>query len=323
MVGGLLGSRTTLGSTFLATCAFAFSVVAMGWRDLEAAGAEFADAVVAVVEVDAAARVLTDEEPVPGAVVDGLTRDPELEDDTALRTGLFGSAGEGRGEVVVDFDGGRVRFFPDLAAGTNLFVLFEENIDFVGDFGAGPAFGTAVFVFASALIGFASALTGFASALTGFASALTGFASALAGFASALAGLVGSSASFPVDFESSGFCGMTSACLMETISGLGGNPVPMGEKGGAVYPFRVSRSCFLRFASSSGCFLWAGSPGSPSFAVPKGPPNSFAPSEIETTGLIGLDGDVAFSPRIGLPFPWTATNDVLTLPRGLGPGLWS
>lgn len=293
LLAGLLGSLTTLVSTFLATGTFAFSVAVVGWRSLDAVGAEVAVDGVAVVEVGAAVRVLTDEEPAPCVAVGGLVRDPELEDDAILRTGLFGSAGEGRGEVVVDFDGGKVRFFPDLVTG-DTFVLFEVNIDFVGDFGAGAALVVAGFGFTSALITFASALAGF----------------------------VGSSAPFPVDIGSTGFCGITSTCLMEVISGLGGSPVPMEEKDGAVYPFRVSRSCFLRFASSSGCFLWVCSPSSFSVEVSKGPPNNFAPSEIETTGLIGLDGDDTFcSPRIGLPFPWTATKDVLTLPRGLGPGL--
>lgn len=285
IVGGLLGSRTTLVSVFLAVGTFVFSIAVVVWRGLDTVGTE-----VAIVEVGADVRVLADEEPVPCAAADGLALEPEPEDDAALRTGLFGSAGEGRGEVVVDFDGGRVRFFPDLVVGA---ALFEVNIDFVGDFGAGAALGTTGFGF-----GF-----GF-----GFGSALTGFA--------------GSSTSFSVGIESSGFSGITSTCLAEASSKLGGKAVPIGrEKDGAVYPFRVSRSCFLRFASSSGCF-WAVSPGSFSLALSKGPPKSLPPSETETTGLIGLDGD-GFSPRIGLLFAWTATKDVLTLPSGLGPGLCS
>lgn len=166
IVGGLLGSRTTLVSAFLAAGTFAFSIAAVVWRGLDAVGTE-----VAVVEVGAVVRVLTDEEPVPCAAADGLALDPEPDDDAALRTGLFGSAGEGRGEVVADFDGGRVRFFPDLVVGAT---LFEVNIDFVGDFGAGAVLGTTGFGF------------GF-----GFGSALTGFA--------------GSSTSFPMGIESSGF----------------------------------------------------------------------------------------------------------------------
>lgn len=156
MVGGLLGSRTTLVSTFLAAGTFAFSTAAVGWRGL---GAEMA-----VVEVGAAVRVLADEGPVTCAVVDGLARDPELE-DAALRTGLFGSAGEGRGEVVVDFDGGSVRVFPDLVAVAALFVLLEVNIDFVGDFGATAVLGATGFGFG---FGFSSALTGFAGSSTSF-----------------------------------------------------------------------------------------------------------------------------------------------------------
>lgn len=167
IVGGLLGSRTTLVSAFLAAGTFAFSIAAVVWRVLDAVGTE-----VVVVEVGGAVRALTDEEPVPCAAADGLGLDPEPEDDAALRTGLFGSAGEGRGEVVVDFDGGRVRFFPDLVAGATLFVLFEVNIDLVGDFGAGTVL----------------VATGFGF---GFGSALTGFA--------------GSSISFPIGIESSGF----------------------------------------------------------------------------------------------------------------------
>lgn len=288
MLGGLVGSRAGLVSNFLAAGAFAFSVAGAGavagWRGgLGAAGAVAA----ADADVDVVVRVLADEEPVPCAAVGSLARDPELEDDAALRTGLFGRAGEGRGEVVADFDGGRVRFFPDLVAGATLFVLLEENADFVGDLGAGPALAAAGF---------------------GFGSALTGF--------------VGSSAFFPVGIESSCFCEIVSPCLVEVVSKPGDSPVPMEGKGtAAVYPFRVSRSCFLRFASSSGCLL-ANSATFFSLAVSKGPPNIFAPSETETTGLIGPDADGAFcSPRAGLLFPRTATNDVPTLPSGLGPGL--
>jgi hypothetical protein len=149
-VGGFVDSRAGfVVSNFCVATDFAFAAAVVG-RDFGTVDVD-ADA---DVDVDATAgvRALEDAGAVFVAVVVDFARD-EL--DAALRAGLLGAnAGEGSGDVVLDFDEGRERVFPDLLVATDL-VLLLVKADLVGDLGAGAPLTVLDFDFGSSLVGFA------------------------------------------------------------------------------------------------------------------------------------------------------------------------
>lgn len=289
IVGGFAGSRAVLATSgFCAAAAFAFTVVVAG----RGFGAVDVD-----VGVDAAAgvRALEDAEVVFVALVVGFALDKELELDVALRAGLLGgNAGEGSGDVVLDFDGGSERVFPDLLAVTDLAVLLEEA-DLVGDLGAGAPLTVLDF----------------------------GFGSSLAGFAC--------SSFFSTSPPRTGSIGVTGASpfFVETFSKAGSNTVGLtGSCFGCERrpPFIIPKS-FLEFNSSgvltplSASAIWSlvSIAGCCFPKASKASPDSFWPSGKVMVGLVteGLTGTFC-SPRSPLLLPVTATNEVLTLPSGLG-----
>lgn len=199
----------------------------------------------------------------------GFARKPEFGPNATRRTGLFGgNAGEGRGDVVLDFAGGRERVFPDFVVGPGLAVLLDENVDFVGDFGTGAAVG----------FGFGSAPTGFSCSFPSFSEGI----------------------------GSSGFSVVTPS-LMKTFSKPEDNTVPGGVVGsfrGVGNPLLLPVSSFLIVGSSgvllpllvsaTSSFFTSFSTLNPSFFWTS--PANAAPSETDTTGLIttGLGGTCTF-----------------------------